>query len=239
MKDFDINCDMGEGVGNDKLIMPFITSANISCGWHAGNKRTIKETMLLAKEHDVKIGAHPSFKDKKNFGRTEISISPEKIYQLIYDQLRVFRDIADVCKVQMHHVKPHGALYNMAAKDKVMAKAIAYAVHDFDLDLILFGLSGSHLVSEGNKAGLKTANEVFADRTYQDDGSLTPRHRPNALITDTKKCLAHVQEMIVAGKVTTVTGKRISVMADTVCLHGDGIKALEFAEALYQWKKNL
>jgi len=238
MRDFDINCDMGEGVGNDNIIMPFITSANIACGGHAGNKRTMKETILLAKKYNVNIGAHPSFKDKANFGRTEMSISPEKIYQLIYDQLTAFREIADACKVGIHHVKPHGALYNMAARDKQMAKAIAYAVHDFDLDIILFGLSGSHIITEGNKAGLKTASEVFADRTYKDDGSLTPRSRSNALITDEKACIKQVSEMISKGRVKTVSGKYIAVKADTICVHGDGAKAAELAEAIHQWKKN-
>lgn len=229
----DINCDMGEGVGNDQLIMPFITSANIACGGHAGNKKTMRETIMLAIRHNVNIGAHPSFKDRKNFGRTEMNVPPEQVYQLIYDQLKTLKSIADEQGAELHHVKPHGALYNMAAKDKKMAKTIAYAVHDFDLDLILYGLSGSYLISEGNKSGLKTVSEVFADRTYQDDGSLTPRSWANALINDEQACLKQVREMVEEGRVTTVSGKKIMVKADTVCIHGDGVHAVRFAEEIY------
>ena len=232
MRKIDLNCDMGEGAVNDHLIMPFISSANIACGAHAGDENSMRETMLLAIKHGVKIGAHPSFEDRENFGRTEMSLSPEMVYQLVYDQLKRLKGVADECDAALVHVKPHGALYNMAARNKKLAKAIAYAVHDFDLDLVLFGLSGSYLISEGVASGLKTASEVFADRTYQDDGSLTPRSRADAIITDVNDCVKQVKEMVEEGRVTTVSGKRIRVNADTVCIHGDNINAVNIVMAI-------
>src|SRR3954471_8594680 len=171
----DLNCDMGEGIGNDRAIMPFITSANIACGYHAGDENTMRETVLVAKEAGVAIGAHPSFLDRKNFGRTEMKdIRPEEAYELVKAQIEALHTIASACKAELHHVKPHGALYNMAVKNAQLAKSIAQAVYDFDNALILFGLSGSYLISEAKAIGLATTSEVFADRTYQDDGSLTP-----------------------------------------------------------------
>ncbi|HVF97224.1 MAG TPA: LamB/YcsF family protein, partial [Flavisolibacter sp.] len=144
----DINCDMGEGIGNDEAIMPFITSANIACGYHAGDEETMGATILLAKGYGVRIGAHPSFFDRENFGRTEMKRSPEEVYDLLQKQLLLFKKTADECGTAIHHVKPHGALYNMAARDKDMAAAVANAVKDFDASVILFGLSGSHSITE-------------------------------------------------------------------------------------------
>jgi UPF0271 protein len=173
---FDLNCDMGEGMGNDKEIMPFISSANIACGYHAGDETTMKETIKLAIKNNVTIGAHPSFDDKENFGRREMNLSSNEIYSLVFDQIKILDAFARQAGAILHHVKPHGALYNMSAKDIETAKTIARAVWDHNKELILFGLSGSHSISEAKKIGLRTASEVFADRTYQDDGSLTPRH---------------------------------------------------------------
>jgi UPF0271 protein len=226
---------MGEGIGNDAAIFPYITSANIACGYHAGNETTMRETILLAKESRVAIGAHPSFLDRENFGRTEIkSIKPQEVYELVIEQLKILKKIVLECNAQLHHIKPHGALYNMAAKDTVSAIAIAHAVYDFDKRLVLFGLSGSYSISEAQSLGLKTASEVFADRTYQDDGSLTPRSQPNALIEDGERCIKQVLQMVKNKKLTSVSGKEISIVADTICLHGDGKNAVSFAKVIYE-----
>ncbi len=230
----DINCDMGEGIGNDEFIMPFITSVSIACGYHAGDAATMWQTMESAMKHKVSIGAHPSFLDRKNFGRTEMNLDKEEIYDLVSQQLIILNEIASELDAQLHHVKPHGALYNLSAKDAGTANAIANAVKDFDESVILYGLSGSHSISEAKKIGLKTASEVFADRTYQDDGSLTPRSQPNALIEETDKVIAQVLQMIRQGTVTTVSGKIIPIVAETICIHGDGKQAVEFAKAIHK-----
>jgi UPF0271 protein len=230
----DINCDMGEGIGRDELIMPYITSTNIACGYHAGDEEIILQTILMAKKYNVNIGAHPSFLDKENFGRTEIKKSPDEIYELVSTQIKILQKIAEDNNAALQHVKPHGALYNMAAKNKPIAKAIAEAVKDYNKNLVLFGLSNSFLISEAKLIGLKTASEVFADRTYQDDGSLTPRLHPNALITNVDEMLQHVLFMIKKQNVKTVSGKEIPILAETICIHGDGKYAVEFARAIYQ-----
>jgi UPF0271 protein len=230
----DINCDLDEGFGNDEAIMPYITSANIACGAHAGDAETARATMLLAKQYGVNIGAHPSFWDPRNFGRTEMVTTPQEVYNLVTGQLFLFRKIADTADAALHHVKPHGALYNMAARDAALAKAIAQAVKDFDANLVLFGLSGSASVTEAGLLGLKTWNEVFADRTYQDNGSLTPRSEPGALIEEEEKAVAQVKQMIERGCVTTLSGREIPIAADTVCIHGDGAYAVQFAEAIFK-----
>ena len=229
----DINCDLGEGIGNDELIMPYISSANIACGYHAGDIDTIKCTIILCVQHKVSIGAHPSFYDRNNFGRTEMSLSPDDLYDLITQQLYIFKEVADLLDQNIHHVKPHGALYNMSAKDASIANVIAKAVRDFDSQLILFGLSGSHSISEAKAIGLKTASEVFADRTYQDDGSLTPRSQPNALIEDAGKAAQQGLQVLKDGTVTTISGKIIPIVAETICIHGDGKNAVEFAKVIH------
>ncbi|HEX8315347.1 MAG TPA: 5-oxoprolinase subunit PxpA, partial [Flavisolibacter sp.] len=152
----DLNCDMGEGIGNDEAIMPFITSANIACGYHAGNEETMHATILLAKKHGVNIGAHPSFPDKKNFGRTEMDLLPQEVYELVMEQLKLFQTIANNCGAIIHHVKPHGALYNMAARDEALAQSIASAIKDFNNQLVVYGLSNSYLISEAQSLGLQT-----------------------------------------------------------------------------------
>jgi len=229
----DINCDLGEGMGNDALIMPFITSANIACGYHAGDIATMQQTIEVCLKYQVAIGAHPSFYDRENFGRTAMNLLPDDLYDLITQQLIIFSEVADSFDQKINHVKPHGALYNLSAKDKITAKVIADAVKDFDAALILFGLSGSHSISEAKKTGLVTASEVFADRTYGDDGSLTPRSQPNALIEETDKAVAQVLQMIKEGTVTSVSGKKIPLVGETICIHGDGKKAVEFAKAIH------
>jgi len=229
----DINCDMGEGIGNDETIMPFISSANIACGYHAGDEKTMQQTIELALKYDVAIGAHPSFFDKKNFGRTEMYLPANEIYDLIILQLRAIDKIVRSKKTKLHHVKPHGALYNMSAKDPQIANAIAKAIKDFDGGLTLFGLSNSPSISEAKKINLSTASEVFADRTYQDDGSLTPRSQSNALIEDIDRSVQQVLQMVRGKTVTSVNGKIISIIADTICIHGDGRHAVEFAKAIH------
>ena len=238
MKICDLNCDMGEGMGNDESIMPFISSANIACGYHSGDGQTMRETVLLCQKNNVKIGAHPSFNDKANFGRVEMRLPLNEIHELIFKQIADLKYIAFAYGASLHHVKPHGALYNLAARDQQLASAIANAVKESDPNLILYGLSGSYLISEGQKHGLRTASEVFADRTYQDDGSLTPRSFRNALIESEDESIKQVLQMVQDGSVTTVTGKVIPIVAETICIHGDGKHAVRFAEKIHTALQN-
>ena len=228
----DINCDMGEGIGNDASLMPFISSANIACGYHAGNNEIINKTVDLAIQHRVAIGAHPSFPDKENFGRKEMQMKAPEIYKMVTEQIKILAEITWSKGTTLHHVKPHGALYNMAARDIEISKIIAQAVNDFDKKLILVGLSRSYSISEAKKIGLKTASEVFADRTYQDDGSLTPRSETNALIGNPDDAVQQVLQMVKEGMVTTISGKKISIVAETICIHGDGKNAIIFARVI-------
>ena len=229
----DINCDMGEGIGNDDLLLPFISSANIACGFHAGDAATMWQTVESAIKHNVAIGAHISFHDRNNFGRSEMQWNGEEIYELVSQQLIILQEITSSLDTKMQHVKPHGALYNMSARDATLAKIIAKAVKDFDSHLILFGLSGSHSISEAKAVGLQTASEVFADRSYQDDGSLTPRSQPHALIEETYNVIAQVIQLITNGTVTSITGKTVPIIAETICIHGDGKNAVTFARAIH------
>lgn len=226
---------MGEGIGNDALLMPFIHAANIAGGYHAGDIQTMNDTIELCVKNGVKIGAHPSYLDRENFGRIDMNIGENEIYDLVTQQLLIISEIVNEYDQSLNHVKPHGALYNKSAKDPAIAKIIARAVKDFNSQLILFGLSGSHSITEAKKLGLKTANEVFADRTYQDDGSLTPRSMKNALIENLGEALKQASGMVNEGMVITVSGKRIPIKADTICIHGDGRNALVLAEGL--WKE--
>ncbi len=230
----DINCDMGEGIGNDDLLLPFISSANIACGFHAGDAVTMWQTVESAIKHNVAIGAHISFHDRNNFGRSEMQWNGEEIYELVSQQLIILQEITSSLDTKMQHVKPHGALYNMSARDATLAKIIAKAVKDFDSHLILFGLSGSHSISEAKAVGLQTASEVFADRSYQDDGSLTPRSQPHALIEETYNVIAQVIQLITNGTVTSITGKTVPIIAETICIHGDGKNAVKFAMAIHK-----
>jgi UPF0271 protein len=230
---------MGEGIGKDELLMPFISSANIACGYHAGDAATIRDTIALCIKYNVSIGVHPSFDDRDNFGRMEMNLPADDLYDLILQQLIIFKEATDSLDQKITHVKPHGALYNMSAKDARAANVIAKAVRDFDSSLVLFGLSGSHSISEAKAIGLKTASEVFADRTYQDDGSLTPRSQPNALIEDAGKAVQQVLQMVKEKTVTTVSGKIIPVVAETICVHSDGKHATVFAKKIYEhFKQN-
>jgi UPF0271 protein len=211
-----LNCDLGEGIGNDAALMPYIDEANIACGFHSGDAFTMRETVALCIRHSVKIGAHPSYLDRENFGRKEIELSPEEIYLLVRKQVETLKKITEQAGAKLHHVKPHGALYNTSAKNEAVAKAIAKAVKDVDAGLVLFGLKGSLSIEVAQAIGLKTAEEAFADRSYESDGSLTPRSQPGACFTEIHDVLDQVEK----------------IKADTWCIHGDGPHALEFAKAL-------
>jgi UPF0271 protein len=188
---------------------------------------------MMAKNAGVAIGAHPSLLDRENFGRTEVKgISRQQVYELVTAQLKIIRKIVGECNAHLHHVKPHGALYNMAATEADLSMAISQAVYDFDTSLVLFGLSGSYVITEAKARGIKTASEVFADRTYQDDGSLTPRTKPNALIEDEEQSIRQVIQMIKEGTITSITGRKVPIAAETICLHGDGKNAVAFARAI-------
>jgi 5-oxoprolinase (ATP-hydrolysing) subunit A len=228
----DLNCDMGEGIGNDEAIMPFISSVNIACGYHAGDAETMWRTAESAVKNNVAIGAHPSFPDRENFGRTEMDLPLQEIYQIVIRQLVLLNDVASSFDVKLNHVKPHGALYNMSARDPMLAETIAQAVKDFDDQLILFGLSNSHSTAAAIKIGLVTMNEGFADRSYQDDGSLTSRTQPGALIEDEEQMKKQVLQMVNDHSVTSANGKKVPLTVDTICIHGDGASAIVFAKAI-------
>lgn len=228
----DLNCDMGEGCSNDSELMDYITSANIACGYHAGDRDTMRRTIDSAMEKGVSIGAHPGYNDRANFGRTEMNLPAKQVYDLIIEQISTLSHIAAQAGTKLRHVKAHGALYNQAARDNELASAIAQAVRDLNADLTFFGLSGSGMLAIGKEMGLKTASEVFADRTYSTDGSLTPRTRPNALIRDTDAAIDQVMDMVKYGRVRSTESIMIPIVADTLCIHGDGEHALEFARAI-------
>lgn len=230
----DLNCDIGEGCGNDAELMHYVSSTNIACGFHAGDATTMRETVDLAIANKVAIGAHPGYRDSENFGRRTMSLLPKVVFEIVVDQVAALKDICETRGANLHHVKPHGALYNQAATDKELAAAIAEAVATIDRDLIVYGLSGSFLISQANLAGLRTASEVFADRTYQADGTLTPRSQPHALIENANESVKQVLQMIEAKTVTATTGETIAISADTICIHGDGLHAVEFALKLRQ-----
>ncbi|MGI6263834.1 MAG: LamB/YcsF family protein [Succiniclasticum sp.] len=233
----DLNSDLGESfgaytVGCDDQVLQYITSANIACGFHAGDPTVMKKTVRLALANGVALGAHPGLQDLKGFGRRKMDITGEEAYDITLYQISALYGIIKAEGGVMHHVKPHGALYNMAAKDPALARGIAEAVYKLDPDLILFGLAGSELIKAGKEAGLRTASEVFADRTYQPDGGLTPRSQPGAMITDEGQSLAQVLRMVQEGTVQTLAGTEIPVQADTICVHGDGPKALAFTSRI-------
>ncbi len=231
----DINCDLGESFGRYTLgeqqeILKYVTSANIACGFHAGDPTVMRETVKLAIDHDVKIGAHPGLPDLVGFGRREMAITPQEAYDMVVYQIGALQAFLTTMGATMQHVKPHGALYNMAAKDQALAEAIAQAIYDVSPRLILFGLASSELTKAGEKIGLQTAHEVFADRTYQADGSLTSRKLQNALITDEEQAVQQVIQMVTTGTVTSLQGQDVALRADTVCIHGDGAHAVQFAK---------
>lgn len=234
----DVNCDLGESFGRYQLgeqeeVLKYVTSANIACGFHAGDPTVMRKTVALAVENDVRIGAHPSFPDLIGFGRRQMQVAPHEAYDMVVYQIGALDAFLRLHNTQLQHVKPHGALYNMAAVDPSLAEAIAQAVKDVSPSLVLYGLAGSELTKAGEKLGLTVAHEVFADRTYQPDGTLTPRTEANALITDEQQSLDQIRQMVMEGSVRAVDGTNVKLQADTICVHGDSPHAVAFARRIY------
>ena len=234
----DLNCDMGESygawrMGNDEAVLGFVSSANVACGFHGGDPSTMRQTVAAAMARQVAVGAHPSLPDLVGFGRRVMQITPQEAYDMVVVQVGALAAVAATQGTRLHHVKAHGALYNMAAKDAALAQAICRAVRDVDAGLVLYGLAGSQLVRAAQDLGLRAAHEVFADRTYQDDGSLTPRNQPGAMIEDADTAVAQVLRMVREGVVRSTGGRDVPVQADTLCIHGDQPNALVFARVLH------
>jgi UPF0271 protein len=232
MTAIDLNCDLGEGAGPDTEVIPLITSANIACGVHAGDRATMRAAILQAGAAGVSIGAHPGLDDRAGMGRREVTLSPAAAAELIASQVGELCELARAAGFRVSHVKPHGALYNKAARDPALADAIAAAVLAIDPSLVLFGLAGGELLTAGRARGQRVASEVFADRTYQPDGSLTPRSRPDALIADDAEAARQVLRILQEGLVRATDGTDVRLTADTVCLHGDGQSAPALARTL-------
>jgi len=230
----DFNCDLGEGMPQEDAILPHISSASLACGFHAGEPDALRLSLRACREQGVAVGAHPSFPDREGFGRRELACTPAQVYAQTLYQLGALSALARAEGVALRHVKPHGALYNLAARDANISTAIAEAVRDFDPGLRLFGLSGSALPRAGEGLGLAVAHEVFAERSYEADGSLTPRSHPHAVIDSLEDSLQQVRELVRTGYVRARTGERIALRADTLCLHGDRPDAAGFAHALRQ-----
>lgn len=237
MKRIDVNCDMGESygawkMGADAEVMPYVSSANIACGFHGGDPATIRKTVRLAVDHGVAVGAHPSLPDLQGFGRRAMKISPQEMYDLVVYQAGAVEAFARAAGARLHHVKCHGALYNMAANDEALSEAMARAVRDLGNGVMLYVLSGSKSFSIGKSMGLRVAGEVFADRGYSDDGTLAPRDLPGGMVEDAAEAVARALAMVENGYVTSLSGKRVAVSADTLCLHGDQAGAVAFARAI-------
>jgi len=233
----DLNCDMGESfgawtMGDDARVMPWVSSVNIACGFHAGDFMTMQRTVILAAEHGVAIGAHVSLPDLQGFGRREMAVTPNEAYAMTLYQIGALQAFAQAAGTRLRHVKPHGALYNMAARDAKLAAAIARAVRDFDPSLRLFGLANSALIDAGIAAGIPVAAEAFADRRYRPDGSLQPRREPDAVIQESDEAIAQAMAMAREGQVRAVDGSIVALQADTLCVHGDGEHAVAFARQL-------
>ena len=237
MRTIDLNADMGEAfgawsMGDDEGLLAVVSSANVACGFHAGDPTVIGRTVAVAARQGVAVGAHPSLPDLQGFGRRVMRVDPDEAYDMVLYQVAAVAGMARARGTALHHVKPHGALYHMAAEDPALARAIAAAVHDFDPGLVLYALSGSRLAAEGDAAGLRTAHEVFADRGYRSDGGLVPRSDPAALIHEPDRAVAQVLAMVGQGRVRAVDGQWVPVRADTVCVHGDSARAVALARAL-------
>jgi 5-oxoprolinase (ATP-hydrolysing) subunit A len=228
----DLNADLGEGSGHDAELFELISSANIATGFHAGSPTSILDSIRAAQEKGVAVGAHPSFDDRENFGRKEIIVPiPQLFAQLVY-QIGAFHSLATAAGTRANHVKPHGALYNMAVRDEKLAAAIARAILAVDPKLILFAPDNTELARAGERLRLQVAREVFADRNYLDDGWLVPRTRPDALLRDPKEAAQRVLRMLREGKVRSVEGRDVEVRGETICVHGDTPSAVEFAREL-------
>lgn len=237
MHKVDLNCDLGESFGNYKIgadeeVIPYISSANIACGFHASDPVVMNNTVRLAKEHKVSVGAHPGFADLVGFGRRKMEISNEEAALIVQYQIGALKAFCSAHGIKMKHVKLHGALYNMAAKDLNLALAICEGIYKVDPDLIFLALHGSKMVEAAKVMGLRVASEVFADRAYNEDGTLVDRAKAGAVITDEELAIKRVIRMIRENKVEAVNGVDIDVKADSICVHGDGVKALEFVRKI-------
>jgi UPF0271 protein len=231
----DLNCDLGEGfgaysLGDDAAIMPYVTSINIAAGFHAGDPSTIRKTLELASRHNVNVGAHPGFPDLVGFGRRNLAMSPQEVYDIVLYQIGAVYAFTRAAGLDLVHVKPHGALYNMAAKDRALADAVALATHRFDWNLVLVGLAGSELLHAGQAIGLRTASEGFLDRNYEFDGSLTPRDKSDAVIHDFESVSSRVVNWIREGIVMARTGERLALDVQTLCIHGDSPNAVALCQ---------
>lgn len=234
MLDIDLNCDMGESfgtysIGHDEEILPLVTSVNIACGFHAGDPRTMRRTVELAMKYGCAIGAHPGFDDRYGFGRRDIEVTPQEASDLITYQVGALYGFVKAAGTIMQHVKPHGALYNMAARRADLADAVATAVQKVDKNLLLFGLCGSEIIRAGERVGVQTVSEVFADRAYRQDGSLVSRRLVNAVIDDPRLAAQHALKMVRNGRTDTIDGNGIEIRAETICIHGDTPNALSIA----------
>jgi UPF0271 protein len=234
----DINCDMGEGMGNESNIMPFISSANIACGGHTGNADSIKRSIEIALSHNVAIGAHPSYYDRENFGRVSQFISVLELAEIIADQNYLFEKVDIQMGVPIHHVKLHGALYNDCAKDALLSKTFVQTIQAIDPTLIIYGLSGSFTIQEAIMNGQPFYREAFADRSYQKNGQLTPRHLSHAMLEEEDQVIKQVISLIKENKVVSLQGDIIDLKVDTICIHGDGPNAIAFSESIYEALKN-
>lgn len=237
MYQIDLNCDLGESfgkykIGMDEEVIPLISSANVACGYHASDPIVMQKTIAMTKKFGTAVGAHPGFPDLMGFGRRNLSVSPAEAKAYTLYQLGALDAFCRTQGVKLQHVKPHGALYNMAAKDYELARGICEAIYEFDKDLIVLALSGGQLIRAGQDIGLRTALEFFSDRAYEEDGTLVNRRKEGAVITDENEALARVVRMIKENKLTAITGKDISIKADSVCVHGDGVKALGFVKKI-------
>ncbi|MVX64782.1 5-oxoprolinase subunit PxpA [Clostridium chromiireducens] len=233
----DLNCDLGESFGNYKLgldeeVISYISSANVACGFHASDPLVMAHTVKLAKESGVCIGAHPGFPDLVGFGRRNMNVSPREAKAMVQYQIGALDAFCTAAGIKMCHVKPHGALYNMAGKDLKLAEAICEGIFEINPELILLALSGSEMVSAAQSIGLKVAREAFADRAYEEDGSLVARTKEGAMITDEDVAINRVIKMVKENKVEAITGKDIPIKVDSICVHGDGEKALEFVKKI-------
>ena len=237
MRRIDLNGDVGESfgpytIGNDEAMLRHITSANVACGFHGGDPSVMRQTVRLAVARGVGIGAHPGFDDRAGFGRREIRMGLQEVEDLVAYQIGALGGVAAAAGAPLQHVKPHGALYNMAAADRALADAVARAVSAVDATLILFGLAGSCLIAAGDAAGLRTAAEVFADRAYRRDGSLVPRDEPGAVIADQDHVVARARQLVEQEEIDASGGERITIRGDSICLHGDTPGAGELAARL-------
>lgn len=235
----DLNCDLGESfgayqIGEDEKIIPFISSANVACGFHASDPLVMQKTVMLAKKYEVHIGAHPGYPDLVGFGRRNLEVSPKEVKAYVQYQIGALSAFCKAAETKLYHVKPHGAMYNMAAKDEKLAYAICEAIFEVDSSLILFGLSGSKMIDAAKETGLQSVSEVFADRAYEEDGSLVSRMKHGAMITEEEEAITRVIRMIKEGVVTAITGKEVPINAQSICVHGDGEKALCFTKRLNQ-----